>query len=59
MDVEASRHVVLLFIGKHWLDYRDLLGPLVELVADESAEGMAERTAEALREMQRVAKLIG
>lgn len=59
MDVEACRTVLLLFIAKYWREHRELLGPLVELVADESSEGLAERTAEAMREMERLARIVG
>lgn len=44
---------VLLFIAK----YRERIdcSALVRLMADEREEGMAERTAEAMREMERLA----
>lgn len=58
MDVEASRTSLLLFIGINFREHAAVLGPLVELVADESSDGLAERTAEALRKLERIAQLV-
>jgi len=58
MDIEASRTVLMLFIGRYFREHAVVLGPLVELVSDESPDGLAERTAEALAEMERLARHI-
>lgn len=54
--VQANRMAILLFVA----EYRDRIdcGPLIELVADERADGLAERTSEAMREMERLAGLL-